>query len=627
MSDASIEKTDWVLSELESMARGGDSDNLFYRRLIQALLPILRCQCVLLALKIESKPLVILRDGSSLDPATIEEGLSLAFPNDAMQQSNHLGARDNQRWITSRFPRSNPGQPMALLAHFETPLDSSQRSEAESLMAAFSEVCEVRELYVENSRSVGLWKNSVSRCQDLSNAQSHLQLHRGVVEGLRETLQADRVSFYIKRDPSSSMIACSGVASIDPNSTVVKELQASVGDLISDRQPKLWNSSDGSPQSPAYRLFLPWPSTPPVDEYGILVEWSDSTGMIERLQRASSLVPMLNHAWQNQNRWLHVPASIQEQTLRKAPASSHSKYLSKKALGLVGLAGLVGISMIPFPFYIQAPAYLEPIQQRFIHASADSFIEELLVNEGETVNPDQPLVQLRSPSLELQSQEALGQASALEEKRNGLRIAVNQLSSTPSDPSSQTRLSADLKLVEIQEKQAKEKVAFLKIQQGELLLKSPIQGVVVGGDLRRELNDRPLQRGDVLFRIAEIHGPWRLRLLVADRDGAYIQKALEQGPIPIDWGLENSTGKRLKATLNAIAKEVDQQPTLGPSRIAMADVDVQQIDQPVIGAVAYTRIACGRQPLWFIWSRPMVEFLQKRFWLVSPPSPIPLTET
>jgi multidrug efflux pump subunit AcrA (membrane-fusion protein) len=293
----------------------------------------------------------------------------------------------------------------------------------------------------------------------------------------------------------------------------------------------------------------------------------------------------------------------------------------------VGLAGLVGISMIPFPFYIQAPAYLEPIQQRFIHASADSFIEELLVHEGETVNADQPLVQLRSPALELQSQEALGQASALEEKRNGLRIAVNQLSSTPSDPSNQTRLSADLKLVEIQEKQAKEKVAFLKIQQGELLLKSPIQGVVIGGDLRRELNDRPLQRGDVLFRIAEIHGPWRLRLLVADRDGAYIQKALEQGPIPIDWGLENSTGKGLRATLNAIAKEVDQQPTLGPCRIAMADVDVQQIDQPVIGAVAYTRIACGRQPLWFIWSRPMVEFLQKRFWLVSPPSPIPLTET
>ena len=84
MSDASIENTDWVLSELESIARGGDSDNLFYRRLIQALLPILRCQCVLLALEVESKPLVILRDGSSLDPATIEEGLSIAFLNDSM---------------------------------------------------------------------------------------------------------------------------------------------------------------------------------------------------------------------------------------------------------------------------------------------------------------------------------------------------------------------------------------------------------------------------------------------------------------------------------------------------------------------------------------------------------------
>jgi multidrug efflux pump subunit AcrA (membrane-fusion protein) len=283
--------------------------------------------------------------------------------------------------------------------------------------------------------------------------------------------------------------------------------------------------------------------------------------------------------------------------------------------------------MVPYPFSIYSPAFLEPTQQRFIHATADSFIEELFVEEGQVVGVDQSLVQLRSPSLELLFEEALGQSRALEEKRNGLRVAVNQVSSSSTDLSNQTRLSADLRLTEIQENQAKEKVDFFKQQQRELLIKSPIQGVVVGSDLKRELKDRPLQRGDVLFRIADMDGPWRLRLLIADRDGAYVQKSLEHGPVQFEWGMENSTRRGLRATLISISKEVDQHPTLGPCRSAIADVSLSQLEQPVIGAHAYARIACGKEPLWFIWSRPMVEFLQKRFWLPSPLKPIQSTDS
>jgi multidrug efflux pump subunit AcrA (membrane-fusion protein) len=295
-------------------------------------------------------------------------------------------------------------------------------------------------------------------------------------------------------------------------------------------------------------------------------------------------------------------------------------------LGLVSLATIGLLALIPYPFYIQTEAYLEPVDQRLVHATADSFIQDLLVKEGQAVAVDQPLVQLRSPSLELQIEEAEGELRALEEKKNGLRIAVNQLSTSASDLVNQTRLSAELKLVEIQEKQAFEKGRFLKQQQTDLLLESPIQGVIVGGDLQRELSDRPLQRGDVLFRIADLQGHWHLRLLVADRDGGYVQKALGAGPIQIVWGLENSPERGLSATLESLSDEVDQRPIQGPCRTAIATLDTHQIQQPVIGAVAYARIPCGTQPLWFIWSRPMVEFLQKRFWLTSNPKPSPIAE-
>jgi hypothetical protein len=629
MSDSNLETTDWVLGQLEAIARNADPQNQFYPRLTQSLLPLLNADCVLLAIELESKPLVLFSSGNSPDPVSLQAALQLAFaqqpssgslapnPIDPTSLPPHRALSDP--WISVRFPKNNPSKPLAILARFANLPGHEQLSGAENLLDALAEIAELREVYVENHRAVGLWKQAIVRSEDLTNAQSHPQLNRGVVEALRELLQADRVSLFQKDHRAASMIACSGAASIDSNSTTVQELEKSVLGLFQNNEPKLWNAADHQPQSPRYRLLLPWPSNSDSLTHGLLVEWSDPQATIDRVQRASNLLPMINQAWQNQHRWLCLPPQARAQAIGKSASQVPAGRFPKRLAGLALLASLIGLAMIPYPFYIQSQAYLEPTTQQFIHATADSFIEELLVGEGQSVQSHQPLVRLRAPNLELQIEELTGQTLALVEKKNGLRVAVNQLSANSSDLANQTRLSAELRLIEIQEKHAQEKLAFLEKQREELLLQSPIKGMVVGGDLSRELSDRPLRRGDALFRVADLQGPWHLKLLVADRDGRYVQQALLNGPIDIDWGLENSTGRGLKAKLISMRPEVDQRPNQGPCRSATASIDESQLKQPAIGAVAYARIPCGKQPLWFIWSRPLVEFLQKRFWFNSSP--------
>ena len=629
MSDSNLETTDWVLGQLEAIARNADPQNQFYPRLTQSLLPLLNADCVLLAIELESKPLVLFSSGNSPDPVSLQAALQLAFaqqpssgsldpnPIDPTSLPPHRALSDP--WISVRFPKNNPSKPLAILARFANLPGHEQLSGAENLLDALAEIAELREVYVENHRAVGLWKQAIVRSEDLTNAQSHPQLNRGVVEALRELLQADRVSLFQKDHQAASMIACSGAPSIDSNSTTVQELEKSVLGLFQNNEPKLWNAADHQPQSPRYRLLLPWPSNSDSLTHGLLVEWSDPQATIDRVQRASNLLPMINQAWQNQHRWLCLPPQARAQAIGKSASQVPAGRFPKRLAGLALLASLIGLAMIPYPFYIQSQAYLEPTTQQFIHATADSFIEELLVGEGQSVQSHQPLVRLRAPNLELQIEELTGQTLALVEKKNGLRVAVNQLSANSSDLANQTRLSAELRLIELQEKHAQEKLAFLEKQGQELLLQSPIKGTVVGGDLSRELSDRPLRRGDALFRVADLQGPWHLKLLVADRDGRYVQQALLNGPIDIDWGLENSTGRGLKAKLVSMRPEVDQRPNQGPCRSATASIEESQLEQPAIGAVAYARIPCGKQPLWFIWSRPLVEFLQKRFWFNSSP--------
>jgi hypothetical protein len=629
MSDSNLETTDWVLGQLEAIARNADPQNQFYPRLTQSLLPLLNSDCVLLAIELESKPLVLFSSGNSPDPVSLQAALQLAFaqqpssgsldpnPIDPTSLPPHRALSDP--WISVRFPKNNPSKPLAILARFANLPGHEQLAGAKNLLDALAEIAELREVYVENHRAVGLWKQAIVRSEDLTNAQSHPQLNRGVVEALRELLQADRVSLFQKDHQAASMIACSGAPSIDSNSTTVQELEKSVLGLFLNNEPKLWNAADHQPQAPRYRLLLPWPSNSDSLTHGLLVEWSDPQATIDRVQRASNLLPMINQAWQNQHRWLCLPPQARAQAIGKSASQVAAGRFPKRLAGLALLASLVGLAMIPYPFYIQSQAYLEPTTQQFIHATADSFIEELLVGEGQSVQSHQPLVRLRAPNLELQIEELTGQILALVEKKNGLRVAVNQLSANSSDLANQTRLSAELRLIELQEKHAQEKLAFLEKQRQELLLQSPIKGTVVGGDLSRELSDRPLRRGDALFRVADLQGPWHLKLLVADRDGRYVQQALLNGPIDIDWGLENSTGRGLKAKLVSMRPEVDQRPNQGPCRSATASIEESQLEQPAIGAVAYARIPCGKQPLWFIWSRPLVEFLQKRFWFNSSP--------
>ena len=150
-----------------------------------------------------------------------------------------------------------------------------------------------------------------------------------------------------------------------------------------------------------------------------------------------------------------------------------------------------------------------------------------------------------------------------------------------------------------------------------LFRSAPIAGMIVANDLDRELRDRPLQRGDALFRIADLDGEWQLRLFISDRDGGYVQDQLQSASVPIDWGLENGAGQVFRGSLQELSLDVDHRPMKGAYRIGIASLDSKQIDHPVIGSVAYARIPCGYQPLWFVWSRPLVEFLQKRFWLTG----------
>ena len=80
-----------------------------------------------------------------------------------------------------------------------------------------------------------------------------------------------------------------------------------------------------------------------------------------------------------------------------------------------------------------------------------------------------------------------------------------------------------------------------KIKQLELDVKSPINGLVVTWDLQNRLIHRPVQRGQVLLRVANPDGPWQLELHMPENRIGHV--------VEFQRGLYDQSRKKLREML------------------------------------------------------------------------------
>ena len=171
---------------------------------------------------------------------------------------------------------------------------------------------------------------------------------------------------------------------------------------------------------------------------------------------------------------------------------------------------LAVLAMWPAQFTLESKGTLEPVIRQDVFAGIDGVVQELYCAHGDTVAKDKTLVQLRNPDLEVQLTGVQGDRLANSERLFAIqRKLVEEKKLSMTD-----RNQLEGERAELEQKQ----LAFdtqwglYKVKQAELEVKSPINGLVVTWDLRNRLIHRPVQRGQVLLRVADPDGPWQLEL-------------------------------------------------------------------------------------------------------------------
>ena len=187
----------------------------------------------------------------------------------------------------------------------------------------------------------------------------------------------------------------------------------------------------------------------------------------------------------------HLPTVLRaNESLLKTLSSQLAKLKSSVTLRnlMIGAAMVAGLLCVPTPYRVWCDCNVQPVERRFVAAPYDGVLAQSLVRGGDQVSAQQVVARLDGRVLrgELAGVQAEFDVSR---KQRDLALATGDVA--------QSQIAKS----EMQRHQAKIKI--LKQRLENLDVRSPINGIVVSGDLENSVG-APLELGQTLFEIAPL---------------------------------------------------------------------------------------------------------------------------
>ncbi len=294
-----------------------------------------------------------------------------------------------------------------------------------------------------------------------------------------------------------------------------------------------------------------------------------------------------------------------------------------KTLAVVGLisAIILGLIFINKDFNLEAEGTLLPEQRRQVFAPIDGEVVEVLVDHNHVVHQGDVLVRLRNREMEIQLTEIEGQIlTTLAEKTRvqgqlGLRRQL--------DPSERRALEAEQNELEIKHQVLLAKKALQEKRAADLVIQSPIDGVVVSWDVEKTLRSRPIMTGQVLMEVADLNQPLFLEVELPEKREGHLDEYVlknnlsETDSLDVTYILATDPDEPLEAVLSlkSISMRADAHDEHGAiiKMHAIPDQETLRRLKPRPGAKVIAKVHCGRRSSGFVFLHEIYEWCCKFF--------------
>ncbi|MBN2181275.1 MAG: HlyD family efflux transporter periplasmic adaptor subunit [Sedimentisphaerales bacterium] len=290
------------------------------------------------------------------------------------------------------------------------------------------------------------------------------------------------------------------------------------------------------------------------------------------------------------DRW--IGAVIAAKSRKFAAAFLGPKYTWIKLAAILCCAAILFLIFGKGQFRAEAPFVLEATVQQVIPAPFDGYIKSVEVEVSDKVEAGNTIL----GCLDI-SELNLKLATARAAKAGYIKEADAYRSSGETAQSQIALAKAD---------QADAQIELLEYQISQASLVSPISGVVVQGDLKRQIG-APVKVGDVLFEVCPLES-LRAQLFVPEDQVKDIQIG-QKGRL----ATASYPGERINFVVESISPiaEVVNQRNIFKVRVKL--IETHDWMRPGMEGVA--KVSIGRRHYAWIWSRKIVNWVRMKLWL------------
>lgn len=576
-----------LVNEIAALAKGGATAEEFYPELLSKIITALAAaggaiwmldedRQLKLQYQINAEPSILAED---TDDANRHQRLirRAAGAGQSLLVPPYSGTTDGDaegnptRYLLVLGALQHEGQNDGLIEIFQRP-DTAPETQR-GYLRFLQQMCELASEWLRGQklRTLGdrqtLWQQSDSFARAAHESLDLKETAHIVANEGRRLIGCDRVSVAIKKGRKCVVEAISGQDTIENRSNIVTSLNNLATRVVTAGEP-LWHdgsTEDLPPQieealedyvDQSYgRHIAVLPLREPQRKYGD--EDTGAAGEIERdnahrgevigaliiEQIESDIPPEIFHSrcdlvYEHGTR--AVANSMSHTNLFMMPLWRalgrltwvlKARTLPKTIAVILGIVGLIlFMTFFHWDFDLEAEGVLTPEVRHQIFAPIDGEVIDVLVDHNSKVTAGQPLIQLENRDLEIEIQDLEGQHLAALAELSGVTAQQSQY----RQMNAQERSAVDGKEIEVKEriKALERKIGLKREREKQLVIRSPIDGVIISWELEKMLRRRPVSTGQVLVEVADLeNGSMYLELEMPEKREGHLDQYIRENSL------------------------------------------------------------------------------------------------
>lgn len=342
-----------------------------------------------------------------------------------------------------------------------------------------------------------------------------------------------------------------------------------------------------------------WPEDSDFSALGEIARLHESTGVATIPMGASwmalavwkNAAPSHEHLTEITRPLAAILHALNRSDFQHAMQSWKRQPLFKKKWWLAALIGVIILMLTPFHQRIHAPLILEPALRRYIAAPFDSVLKKVHVTTGSLVTKGQLLAELDEREIRERAAELEAQAGAAN---------LQSASEMAASNFSQSAVSA------LQAKRFGHELEVLRQREKNLQILSPIDGILVAGDLERS-QGAALKLGRPIMEVAPLDRMF-VEVAVREEDIPYVRTGMK-----VIVHIHALGGRKYEATLAKIQLRAE---TRDGRNVFVSEAEIPNPDGDLRpGMKGEAIVIADRTPLfWSLFRKPWNTLRGWLFW-------------